>query len=142
MSYYQMNNDAYHKDQQSRNLELFTRKYDAGYSMTTERRQNYQAVPMSWDVQYKGVPTTVAVTYETVVEIRLTEESLIRLIDDVNMSEDIARRYGRGPGALDYLYRIESVAATHDREHRIRQNNPTVKTAWDKYQMLLKIAGE
>lgn len=74
------------------------------------------------------------------VELSIPEEDFRKIIDKVSIADELEVRWGpQVHQILDEAFRVTS-ANTH--EQRIRRNNPSVQLAWEKYQMLLKIAGE
>lgn len=78
--------------------------------------------------------------YQNVIQLSLSEEDLLKLIEDNEMSEQLRRQYG--PHVDQFINNAHTVANNLHREAQIRANNPGVKLAWEKYQMMLKIAGE
>ena len=61
------------------------------------------------------------------------------MIEDVENYRTLRSRYG--DNIADYLNEAHDQAVKLDYESRIRRHNPGVQLAWDKYQMMLKIAG-
>jgi hypothetical protein len=74
------------------------------------------------------------------VELLMPEEELLKLVELDRSGDEILQRFG--PNAMQYVSEAQSVLGEAGRERRIRNKNPAVQLAWEKYQMLLKIAGE
>lgn len=140
MGFYHNYTAEYQQQRKDQDHHAFLRRYDAHVRMTTRQVPQYQSIPM-WD-DYKSKIANIEVKYETFAELQISEKALLQLIEDVNLVDEISRRYGRGPNALEYFQRVEATAAIANQEARTRIRNPAVQLAWEKYQMLLKIAGE
>jgi hypothetical protein len=78
----------------------------------------------------KYSPVEYRVEYEQLVALHMPRESLDRLLalePKLEYTHDQLNRYTRKEQA-DY------------QDAQVRENNPTVKKAWEKYQMLLGLA--
>lgn len=77
---------------------------------------------------------------EPVVRIEIPLDSFHKLAEDHHNIQDLRTRFGPNVDRLG-----EEIIAREwqdSRERRIRASTPAVQKAWEKYQMLLKIAGE
>lgn len=107
-----------------------TEQYVASYDTPSYSRSPFD--------KYRDEYTT-QVRHCQVVELTLTENDLERLIDDVEGYKILRARYG--DNIVNYLNEAYNHAIQLDDERKIRNQNPGVQLAWDKYQMMLKIAG-
>lgn len=107
-------------------VEQFLKKYRAvaeldrqyAYVIDESRQFNYTS-------QYMSAPTRVPV-----YNVRISEDQLKRLVNNDN-SLDMAHRYAEA--SREKILQME-------RESRLRESNPSVQKAYEKYQMLLKLA--
>jgi hypothetical protein len=124
-------------------IPAFVSKFLQNYRVTAavvDRQQAYNVLPFSYSLDHTEYKSAYQQTYyQDVVKLTLTDEDLIRLIEDVESAEELRRKYG--PNIELFINNAHSIANKHDQEAHIRNNNPGVKLAWDKYQMMLKIAG-
>jgi hypothetical protein len=74
------------------------------------------------------------------VELLMPEEELLKLVELDKSGDELLQRFG--PNAMQYVAEAQSVLSEASYERRVRSRNPAVQLAWEKYQMLLKIAGE
>ena len=106
-----------------------------------DKQQAYTAQPFSYSfdaTEYKSVYQQTY--YQNVVQLTIADEDLMNLIEAVQTSDELRRKYG---DHIDtFIQNAHLLAYKNDQEARIRNNNPGVKLAWEKYQMMLKIAGE
>ena len=77
--------------------------------------------------------------YQNVIELSLTEEDLLKLIEDAETADEFNRKYG--PDIDSFIQEANRTLRKIDRENQVRARNPGVQLAWEKYQMMLKIAG-
>jgi hypothetical protein len=106
-----------------------------------DKQQAYTAQPFSYSfdaTEYKSVYQQTY--YQNVLQLTIADEDLNRLIEDVEASDELRRKYG--PNIEMFINNAHIIANKNDQEARIRNSNPGVKLAWEKYQMMLKIAGE
>jgi len=121
----------------------FVNKFLQQYRVTAavvDKQQAYTVQPFSYSfdaTEYKSVHQQTY--YQNVLRLTITDEDLIRLIEDVESSEELRRKYG--PNIDLFINNAHLIANKNDQEARIRNNNPGVQLAWEKYQMMLKIAG-
>jgi hypothetical protein len=104
-----------------------------------DKQQAYSPQPFSYSfdaTEYKSVYQQTY--YQNVLQLTIADEDLIRLIEDVETSEELRRKYG--PNIDVFINNAHIIANKNDQDARIRNNNPGVKLAWEKYQMMLKIA--
>ena len=99
--------------------------------------------PMSYNFRDFNTTSYVqqysTVYYQNVIEISLAEDDLNKLIDNVGEVKDLQQQYG--PNIMHFIRDARAREHQHSREYAVRKNNPGVQLAWDKYQMMLKIAG-
>lgn len=104
--------------------------------------QRYRSAPFNYSFNtsdFREYNQQVETYYQQIVELRLAEEDFTKLVEDAEYVEDIRRKYG--PDIMRY---VEDATRTNNaawQEQRIRKANPGVQLAWEKYQMMLKIAG-
>lgn len=87
--------------------------------------------PINYHIKTREVPA---------VELVMPDDSLSRLVELDSSGDELLRRFG--PNAIQYVENAQIVLNSNLRESKIRKQNPAVQLAWEKYQMLLKIAGE
>jgi hypothetical protein len=121
----------------------FINKFLQRYRVKTaviDRQQSYTPQPFSYSfdaTEYKSVYQQTY--YQDVLQLTITDEDLLRLIEDVESSEELRHKYG--PNIDLFINNAHLIANKNDHEARIRNNNPGVQLAWEKYQLMLKIAG-
>lgn len=136
-----MNSHDYYRDQYMQrygqtatqkmtSVDDFCRRYNVQITESEHRRARREAVP-NWSMDYtKYSPVEYRVEYEQLVALHMPRESLDRLLalePKLEYTHDQLNRYTRKEQA-DY------------QDAQVRENNPTVKKAWEKYQMLLGLA--
>lgn len=105
-----------------------------------DKQRAYTAEPISFNLnatdnykmQYQQT------YYQNVLQLTIVDEDLMALIEDVETSEELRRKYG--PNIDMFINNAHIIANKNDQEARVRNNNPGVKLAWEKYQLMLKIA--
>ena len=123
-------------------IDKFLHKYRATAKITTHqqaayRTQSYDYKPPSDPDMFRNLYTETY--YQSVIEISITEDELRVLMDDASEAEELRRQYG--PHVRANLDSANNELLLARREKSIRQSNPGVQLAWEKYQMMLKIAG-
>lgn len=116
-------------------IDKFCKKYRARITQSHERQYlppefpklcfEYEDAPVYEQFEYKVVPT---------VNVNMTEESLLALIEH--------NEWRTGAGYDQYSpksMQAEHIVRQHDRECRIRNDNASVKAAYEKYLNLLKL---
>jgi hypothetical protein len=136
-----MNSHDYYRDQYMQrygqtatqkmtSVDDFCRRYNVQITESEHRRARREAVS-NWSMDYtKYSPVEYRVEYEQLVALHMPRESLDRLLalePKLEYTHDQLNRYSRKEQA-DY------------QDAQVRENNPTVKKAWEKYQMLLGLA--
>ena len=120
-----------------RRLENFCKTYGVIGHVTREHttraeppRYNYNSDINNYYLNTYQVP---------VVSLKMPEDMLEKMIYILEDFQELERRYGpRLNEIIDHSLR----AVDEDlRLSSIRKNNPGVQLAWEKYQMMLKIAG-
>jgi hypothetical protein len=116
--------------QKMTSVDDFCRRYNVQITESEHRRARREAVP-NWSMDYtKHSPVEYRVEYEQLVALHMPKESLDRLLalePKLEYTHDQLNRYTRKEQA-DY------------QDAQVRENNPAVKKAWEKYQMLLGLA--
>jgi hypothetical protein len=118
----------------------FLKKYRAHGKFSDKKVAKYHPPQFAIDLNYYENYMTTQYEYESVIAIEISVDELRRLVDDNDMIDEISQRYG--PNAIERFRFAEEVTWQSKKEARIRNANPAVQLAWEKYQMLLKIAGE
>jgi hypothetical protein len=131
-----------YKISQGDNIPQVVQKFCADYridiSLTSKQRAEYE--PTSFDPYgYSSVYMTKQLTYQPIVRLEISESDLERLINDADDAKEINRTYG--PHVRRILDESSITASRNMRESLIRKEHPGVQLAWDKYQMMLKLAG-
>ncbi len=114
------------------------------YKHRIRAKRSYMRIPRPVSFNYNDVKQDYYNAYMHVeevpsVELSISEEDFKSIIERVEQSEELERHWG--PNAHQVLNEAFRVTSEQSHESRIRQSNPAVKIAWEKYQMLLKIAG-
>lgn len=76
---------------------------------------------------------------QRMVELTVAQEDLERMIDDIEAIDDLRKIHG--PNIVTYINDAHKHTQQLSYEYSVRKNNPGVQLAWDKYQMMLKVAG-
>lgn len=119
----------------------FLKKYRARGRFSDKKVAKYHPPMYAMDINdYSSKYMTTHYEYESVIDIEISVDELHKLVDDNDMIDEISQRYG--PNAIERFRFAEEISWQAKREARIRNANPAVQLAWEKYQMLLKIAGE
>lgn len=116
----------------------FCHQYDAYVGPSSRmhrrvRRMNYDI----WSRSDPGIFNAVPVEEIKCVEIHMPEDRFRALVEH--------DEWIRNAGLQDNSYfnnnvsRVSNLIVEHEREARIRHENPAVQKAWEKYQMLLRM---
>ena len=124
----------------NKDVNKFLHKYDIQARQSQMRK--YKAPSYTFDDfkhsnSYDHYVHTLTVS---AYELLISEEDFRRLIAADDAMEEIYHRWG--PDARNYLNEAYRVLGDEARETRVRKSNPAVQKAWERYQMLLKIAGD
>jgi hypothetical protein len=122
---------------QNKEVDKFCRKYDAvaGPSHRRYRRPR----PVDYKIWSESDPemffTNMAYDDVAMVEIHLPEDRFRALIEH----DDWISHAGLSDNRYfqNNVSRVSNLIVEHERECRIRNENPAVQKAWEKYQLLL-----
>lgn len=119
----------------------FFKRYGAKARISSRYAPAFSAP--SFDMYTYGRPNKymhehVTMQYENIYEIEIHEHSLNKLLDDTDTMGELGSIYG--PDALYHIQAAMKVASHNQWESRTRSENPAVKLAWEKYQLLLTLA--
>lgn len=136
---------AYNTTQQSeklvKNTERFLKDYRVRARITERRVASPSYQPFDYEFKngnsFSDYHTTFQ--YHPILELELSEEDLDRLVVDIEDYKQIRMQYGNSIGT--YLNNAHDYAQQVSYEARMRKENPGVQLAWEKYQLMLKIAG-
>lgn len=116
---------------QDRDVQVFLKKYEAYGTIsnrmyTKYRRMHYQ----DWLDQNLPIPFTTQQEAEPMIEITLPQERFRDLItqEDYLAHLEQENKYNR------------NIVMRERQEEMIRNSNPSVQKAWEKYQMLLELS--
>lgn len=107
-----------------------------------EIQRRYRPQPINYStlagpVKYEDY---YAETYsERMIELTVAQEDFERMISDIEDINDLRKAHGLN--IVTYINEAHKYAQQLSYENRIRKQNPGVQLAWEKYQMMLKIAG-
>ena len=128
-------------NQQKDIVDNFVHKLGARAKTTSRlvrRAQPYQYVPYDFTTDY--TTNHYLETYEeNIVEMELPLSSFQTLAEHANDLEELRARFGPNIDEMGQRIMMEDYRARQ--ESLVRKNNPGVQKAWEKYQMMLKIAG-
>jgi hypothetical protein len=101
----------------------------------------YEPKPFDFgSVNSNGFYEAHMTTYDSpIVEMEMPMESLEKMAEDSNDMEELRARYG--PNIHEIGISVIRDDFRNRNEAAIRRTNPGVQKAWEKYQMMLKIAG-
>jgi hypothetical protein len=117
----------------------FLQRYRA-QARIIDKQAYYKREPVSYNFSATDyMEKYQQVHYQNVIELSIAEQDLINLIDDNETADNLMQKYG--PDIDTFIQEANKTLRNIDRENRIRANNPGVQLAWEKYQMMLKIAG-
>lgn len=116
----------------------FCRRYEAQVSNSPQHWRRSKPIPYSV-FQEQGFESFAQLDYETVpmVDITMPEDRFRALLEHdewVNTAGLQNNNYFNNS-----VSRVSWLVAEHERECRIRQSNPAVQAAYEKYQTLLKL---
>ncbi len=119
-------------------VEVFSKKYDAYVCSSTRmhrrvRRMDYDI----WSKSDPGIFNSIPVEEIKCVEIHMPEDRFRALLEHADWVQN-AGLQGNNYFANN-VSRVSHMIVEHERECRIRQENPTVKAAYEKYQTLLAL---
>ena len=119
-------------------VEVFCKKYDAYVGPSS--RMHRRVKRMNHDIWSKGdqdIFNSVPVEDVKCVEIHMPEDRFRALLEHDDWVKN-AGLHGNNYFANN-VSRVSQRIVEHERECRIRQENPTVKAAYEKYQTLLAL---
>jgi hypothetical protein len=119
-------------------IDNFVRKIGGSARLTTKMFRSYDTPrfdPNNLMTDYK-----INFRDEPIVELEIPLDAFHRLVEDTEIIQNLKRRFG--PDADRMGEEIITREWHHNKEYRIRENNPGVKKAWENYQLMLKLAGE
>ena len=108
----------------------FLRKYEAQASLSSHRMYAIRE-PFNYSASYDlgSVPYSFQVRQEPYVEMYIPQERYKQLVENerlIRRLEDDARHY-------------KGIVEMYRNDERVRDNNPVVKKAWQKYLTLLEL---
>jgi hypothetical protein len=116
-------------------LDEFCHKYQAQVGKSSRVWQRQQTVP--YDVWLTDPNVFKSITCQDVpmVDITMPEDRFRALLEH----DDWVARAGLNDNNHFHnnAMRVSNMVVDHERECRIRQENPAVRSAWEKYQLLL-----
>jgi hypothetical protein len=119
-------------------VDEFLRKYQI-----QARRSSKQArrIPefKPYDFNHYAVEYQMHVETYEVFELEMAEDALLELAERDQTINEIERNWG--PNAVHHYQEARQIIWYNSHDARIRSSNPGVQKAWERYQMLLKIAG-
>jgi DNA repair ATPase RecN len=124
----------------ARVVEQFLQKFGATATITYRQEAKYN--PVSFDFNkdpYFNYSTSIMKETVPIVNMEIREDQLRSIVERLEDLEEMQRRYG--PNIEFVVKETMQAQASEWRESRIRKENPGVQLAWEKYQMMLKIAG-
>jgi hypothetical protein len=117
----------------------FCRKYDAIVQPSKHRQRRTKL--QSFDDWYQNPDMFQPVSYEydtiPCVEIHMPEDRFRALIEHDEWLEHAGLK--NNSFFNNNVGRVSNILEEHERECRIRQENPAVRAAWEKYQTLLRL---
>ena len=119
-------------------VDVFCKKYDAYVGPST--RMHRRVKRMNYDIWSKGdqdIFNSVPVEEIKCVEIHMPEDRFRALLEHDDWIQH-AGLQGNNYFANN-VNRVSHMIVEHERECRIRQENPTVRAAYEKYQTLLAL---
>ena len=121
--------------------ENFLYKLGARARITTRVHQEAHFTPPSFDIDsYQSQYMQYNVMSHPIVEVEMPLNKFEELVDTVNDLELVKARYG--PDVMRAVQTFQDQQFIKMREESIRRSNPGVQKAWERYQTMLKLAGE
>ena len=119
-------------------IKEFCHNYDA--YVQESKRMHRRSRRIDYKMWSESDPTIYqTIPYEDVkcVEIHMPEDRFRALLEH----EDWVKHAGLHNNSFfnNNVGRVSQMIVDHDRECRIRQENPAVRAAWEKYQTLLRL---
>ncbi len=127
--------------QQTSFVQNFLHKLGAKANITYRTQRMYQPQPFDLNpINSNGFYEAHMTTYESpIVEMEMPLESLEKLAEEAIDMEELKTRYGPNIHEIGMSVLRDDFQSRN--EAAIRRTNPGVQKAWEKYQMMLKIAG-
>lgn len=128
---------------QDKSIEKFVKRYDARVRPTGEKYRRLPFIPYTYQVSndihdFRDYEVTYEV--EDIVRIEMPESNFRHLVELNEMMTAPLPDQFRG---LEINNRaVATILYNVKYESRIRNQVPAVKTAWDNYQLLLKLSGQ
>ena len=121
-----------------REVDEFCKKYDAyvGPSSRVRRRAKRMDYKL-WSESDPGIFSTIPYEDIKCVDIHMPEDRFRALLEHDDWIQH-AGLHGNNYFANN-VSRVSHMIVEHERECRIRQENPTVRAAYEKYQTLLAL---
>ena len=116
-------------------VDVLCKKYDAYVGPSSRMRRRVKR--MNYDIWSKGdqdIFNSIPVEEIKCVEIHMPEDRFRALLEHADWVQN-AGLQGNNYFANN-VSRVSHMIVEHERECRIRQENPTVKAAYEKYQTL------
>ena len=121
-------------------IENFVHKLGGKAQLTSRTMRRYEPPTFDPYGSYKNSYYAEFHTYEEqVVELELPLSKFKDLAENAHDIEDLRARYGPNIDQMGMEIMREDFVRRN--EAAVRRNNPAVQKAWEKYQMMLKIAG-
>jgi hypothetical protein len=127
-------------NQQKGIVDNFLHKLGAKANITYRTQRMYKPETFDFNSMNSSFYEAHMTTYESpIVEMEMPLESLEKMAEDSSDLEELRKRYGENIVEMGISVMHDDWRQRH--EASIRRSNPGVQKAWERYQMMLKIAG-
>jgi len=120
-------------------LKEFCQKYDAYVTESARMHRRIKRMKYSlWSESDPEIFNTIPVTDVKCVEIHMPEDRFRALLEHNDWVENAGLYDNRH--FSNNVMRVSNLIVEHEEESKIRNENPAVKIAYEKYKMLLELA--
>lgn len=120
-------------------IDNFVHKLGGKARITSRTIRRVEPSYSPWDYKESFNHQYLNTYEENLVEMELPLSTFSRLAEHANDIEELRARFG--PNIDEMGQRIMMEDYRSRQEAQVRGSNPGVQKAWEKYQMMLKIAG-
>lgn len=119
-------------------VDVFCKKYDAYVGPSSRMHRRVKRMPYQlWSESDPDIFQQIPVEDVKCVEIHMPEDRFRALLEHGDWVERAGLHDNRY--FSNNVSRVSNIIVEHERECRIRQENPTVRAAYEKYQTLLAL---
>ena len=119
-------------------IQEFCYKYEARCGPTGQAWRRAKRVPYSLYQEDPSIFNTINYTEIQTIKIEMPEDRFCALIEHADWVDKAGLQDNRHFG--NNVMRVSNLIIEHEQECKIRNENPAVRNAYEKYRMLLELA--